>query len=116
MNDNVETMADLIDRLFPAAESEPDGDRDVPPDRDDLPELASALKQTGRILHRGRDGEPVVYEAIVDTEGAHLLVRRVAFLSRMIRPDEGGRIPADDASEARDRGARLASEVRVPKP
>jgi hypothetical protein len=109
MSDNVETMADLIGRHCPV-----DDGWESDADRDDLPELASALERTGRIWLRDKTGNPVVYEAIPGPEGFALRVRRQAFLSKMVRSEAGESVSADDASEAKSHGS-LAFEVPVPK-
>src|SRR3954454_16877181 len=109
MGGSGESMAEFIGRVYPDAERQPNATRD------DLPELAAALRQTGPIFLRGKDRRPAVYLAIPGPVGSSPRVRRQAFLSLMVRTADGRSLPADDATEARRLGCRPASGVPVPE-
>lgn len=111
MNDQPRSMADLIRYLDPNPPLLNDTDRD-------LPELAEALAQVGRMyvwvdLRPGFQAIPVVYEAVRDAEG-RLLVRCQAFLARRAYQGYRGDIRLHPQAEARRLGARIADEVPAP--
>lgn len=105
-----ETMADLIDRLYPEAERGPD---DV---RADLPELARALLRTGRLLHRRPGAAPAIYWATEGHDGGSPEVHRAEYLSAVVDRGPGGPAYGDDAAESRRLNARVAAEVPIPEP